>query len=195
MVHGNMPKVEPAVKVENVVATAALKHGIDLNAVVKAFPEAEYRPERFPGMVFRLKRPKTAILIFGSGKMVCTGARSEREAGKALRKVARTLKKGGIIITGKLEVEVVNIVASANLGGPVDLIELYESSRRMGGRIMYEPSQFPGLIYRMTDPRAVFLIFSTGKLVCVGARATEDVHRAVNKLHEELEEKELIRYE
>jgi transcription initiation factor TFIID TATA-box-binding protein len=186
---------EADIKVENVVATAALKHKIDLNALVKAFPEAEYRPKQFPGVVFRLKKPKTAALIFGSGKMVCTGARSAKEAGKALRKIVRTLKDGGIIITGKLDVKVVNIVASVNLGGPVDILELFESARDMRGRIIYEPEQFPGLIYRMTDPRAVFLIFSSGKVVCTGAKTEEDVHRSVNKLHNQLEEKELIRYE
>ena len=190
-----MLEVEPTVKIENVVATGALEHRIDLNAVVKAFPEAEYRPEQFPGVIFRITKPKTATLIFSSGKMVCTGARSENESKKALRKIVRTLKKGGIIITGKLETKVVNIVASANIGGPVDILELYESESGMGGRIIYEPDQFPGLIYRMKDPRAVFLIFSTGKLVCTGARATEDVYRAVSKLHKELEKKELISYE
>ena len=190
-----MPKAEPVVNIENVVATTALKHRIDLNAVVKTFPEVEYRPEQFPGLIFRLKRPKTATLIFASGKMVCTGARSEKEAGKALRKIVRTLKKGGIIIMGKLKVKVVNIVASASLGGSVDILQLYESERSMRGRILYEPDQFPGLIYRMNSPRAVFLVFASGKLVCTGARKEEDVHRAVNKLHQELEDKGVIRYE
>ena len=190
-----MTKVEPTVNIENVVATAALNHIVDLNAVVTAFPEVEYRPEQFPGLVFRLKKPKTATLIFSSGKMVCTGAKSETEARKALTKVVRTLKKGGIPVIGKLEVKVVNIVASANLGGPIDLLYLYEVGRSMRGRIMYEPEQFPGLIYRMNDPRTVLLIFSSGKIVCTGARKEEDVFRSVTKLHQELEENKIIRYE
>jgi transcription initiation factor TFIID TATA-box-binding protein len=190
-----MVMVEPLVKIENVVSTGTLKHRIDLNDVVRAFPSAEYRPERFPGIVFRLKKPKTATLIFSSGKFVCTGAKSEKETGKALRKVVRTLKKGGIVITGKVEVEVVNIVASANLGGSVDLIRLYESERDMRGRILYEPEQFPGLIYRMNDPHAVFLLFSTGKIVCTGTRKEEDVYKAVNKLYQRLKMKELFYYD
>ena len=187
-----MSEAEYVVKVENVVAIAALKHGIDLNAVAKAFPEVEYRPEQFPGLIFRLKRPRTTALIFGSGKMVCTGAGSEKDASKALRKVVRTLKRAGVIIIGKLEVKVVNIVASASLGGTVDLLRLYESERGMRGRIIYEPDQFPGLIYRMNNPRAVFLIFSSGKLVCTGARKEEDVHQAVNILCQKLGEKNMI---
>ncbi|MDH5623449.1 MAG: TATA box-binding protein, partial [Candidatus Bathyarchaeota archaeon] len=120
-----MPPVEPVVKIENVVACASLKHGIDLRAVVKAFPVVEYRPKRFPGLVFKLKRPRTTTLIFGTGKMVCTGARSERDAVRALRKVVRTLNTGGIIINGRLEIEITNVVATASLDGKVDLLQLY----------------------------------------------------------------------
>ncbi len=182
-----MPLVEP-VKIENIVATAALKHRFDLSAVVKAFPEVDYRPERFPGLVFKLKRPRTTTLIFSTGKMVCTGARSERDAARALRKVVRTLKKGGIIITGKPELKIVNIVASASLGGMIDL----ERSAYSLGRTMYEPEQFPGLIYRMDEPKVVILLFASGKLVCTGAKKEEDTHKAVDNLRQKLEKNNLI---
>ncbi len=62
-----MPRVEASIRIENVVATATLNQRIDLNAVVKGNPTVEYRPKQFPGLVFRLKRPKTAMLIFNSG--------------------------------------------------------------------------------------------------------------------------------
>lgn len=190
-----MTMVEAIVNIVNVVASAALTHGIDLNALVSAFPSVEYRPKRFPGVIFRLKRPKTTTLIFGSGKMVCTGARSVNEARGALRKVIGSLKKGGMIIRDKMTIKIVNIVASASLGGVIDLVQLYESERGMGGRIIYEPEQFPGLIYRMNNPRAVILVFASGKLVCTGARKEEDVYQAVNRFHQKLEEENLIYYE
>ena len=82
-----MPKVKAQIRIENVVASASLNQRIDLKAVVKSYPGVEYRPEQFPGLVFRLKKPKTATLIFNSGKMVCTGAKSEREARGAVMKV------------------------------------------------------------------------------------------------------------
>lgn len=189
-----MSKVEPIVTIENIVATAMVKHGIELNSVVKAFPSSEYRPERFPGLVFRLKKPRTSTLIFGSGKMVCTGARSENEAKRAIQKVVRVLKKEGILIVGKPKMKIVNVVATVNLGGSIDLLELYESERNMRGKIAYEPEQFPGLIYRMEDPKTVFLIFSSGKIVCTGARREEDVHQAVTKLQQKLDAKNLIHH-
>ncbi|MDH5636560.1 MAG: TATA-box-binding protein, partial [Candidatus Bathyarchaeota archaeon] len=144
-----------------------------------------------PGLVFRLKRPKTATLIFNSGKMVCTGAKSEKESRRAVMKVVKELKKSGIIIIGKPEFKIVNTVASASLGGLIDL----ERSAYSLGRTMYEPEQFPGLIYRMDEPKVVILIFASGKLVCTGAKKEEDVHEAVDKLHKKLEEEELIYYE
>jgi len=185
-----MPKVEASIRIENVVASATLNQRVDLNAVVKGYPGVEYRPEQFPGLVFRLKRPKTATLIFNSGKMVCTGAKSEKESRRAVMKVIKELKKSGIIIIGKPELKIQNIVASANLGGMIDL----EKSAYSLGRTMYEPEQFPGLIYRMDEPKVVILLFASGKLVCTGAKKEEDVYEAVSKLHKKLEEEELIYY-
>ena len=110
-----MPKTKAIIHIENVVASATLNQKVDLNAVVKGYPGVEYRPEQFPGLVFRLKRPKTATLIFSSGKMVCTGAKSEKEARRAVMKVVKELKRGGIIIISKPELKIQNIVASAAL--------------------------------------------------------------------------------
>jgi len=186
-----MPKVKAIVNIENVVASATLKQKVDLNAVVKSYPGVEYRPEQFPGLVFRLKKPKTATLIFNSGKMVCTGAKSEKEAKRAVMKIKKKKKKGGIIIISKPELKIQNIVASASLGGTIDL----ERAAFELGKTMYEPEQFPGLIYRMDDPKVVILLFASGKLVCTGAKREQDVYEAVNKLHEILEEKNLIYYD
>ncbi len=118
--------------------------------------------------------------------MVCTGAKSEREARKAILKVARELKKGGIIIIGKPEIKIQNIVASGSLGGPVDLEGLCEQAR-VGGSLMYEPEQFPGAIYRMESPSVVFLIFPAGKIVCVGAKKEGEIYEGVENLRRRLE--------
>jgi len=185
-----VPKSEAFIKIENVVASATLNQKVDLNAVVKGYPGVEYRPEQFPGLVFRLKRPKTATLIFNSGKMVCTGAKSEKESRRAVKKVIKELKKGGIIIISKPELKIQNIVASANLFGLIDLEKAAYSLQKT----MYEPEQFPGLIYRMAEPKVVILLFASGKLVCTGAKREQDVHDAVHKLHGILEEEELIFY-
>jgi len=179
---------ETSIRVENVVTTATLKQRIDLNLAIKAFPNIDYY-KQFPLIVFRLKKPKTTTLIFSSGKMICTGAPSEMEAKKALRKILRILKKEGVIMESNPEFKVVNIVASADLRRSVDLLYLYESETAQGGRIIYEPEQFPGLIYRIKDPKIVLLIHSSGKVLCLGAKKVEDVYNAVNKLQDKIEER------
>ncbi len=179
------------ISIENVVASATLDQKIDLLSIMKAFRNVEYRPKQFPGLVFRLKRPKTATLIFASGKMVCTGAKSEKQARGAVKKVVRELKNSGIVILGRPEIVIQNIVASANLGGRIDL----EMAANVMENIMYEPEQFPGLIYRMMDPKVVMLLFASGKLVCTGAKKEMMVREAVEKLHALLQKEGLIYYD
>jgi len=183
-------RIEIEIEIVNVVASASVDQKIELDALVKAFPSVEYHPEVFPGLVFKLKRPKTATLIFSSGKMVCTGARSEVEARHAVELVVNELKRNGIPISGRPRISIQNIVASVSLGGNVDL----ERTVFVLGKSMYEPEQFPGLVHRMDDPRVVILIFSNGKLVVAGAKREEEVQRAAFKLREQLELEGLIYY-
>ena len=186
-----MPQTKPIVSIENVVASASVDQKIDLVDVTKKFPDTEYHPEQFPGLVFRLTSPKTATLIFRTGKMVCTGAKSEEMAIKAVRTVVIKLRKGKIKIKKDAVITVQNIVAAINLGGKIHL----EQAARKLPRSMYEPEQFPGLIHRMVDPKTVILLFASGKLVCTGANKEKDVYRSVHNLHALLEEKSLMLYD
>ena len=176
------------INIVNVVASASLDQKIDLLAILKVFRNVEYRPKQFPGLVFRLKRPKTATLIFGSGKMVCTGAKSEKMARRAVNKVVRELKNNGIIILGKPSITIQNMVASANLHGSIDL----ETAADILDNVMYEPEQFPGLIYRMKDPKTVLLLFASGKLVCTGAKSEEMVYESIVKIYGVLDDYDLL---
>ena len=183
-----MPKTKAVINIENVVASATLNQKVDLNAVVKGYPGVEYRPEQFPGLVFRLKRPKTATLIFSSGKMVCTGAKSEKLARSAVGKVVKELKTNGIVILGRPKIVIQNMVSSANLHGKIDL----ETASDVMDNVMYEPEQFPGLIYRMKEPKVVMLLFASGKLVITGAKCEEQVYEAAEKINATLIDFDLL---
>lgn len=186
-----MRQTKPIVSIENVVASASVDQKIDLNEITKKFPDTEYHPDQFPGLVFRLKSPRTATLIFRTGKMVCTGAKSEEMAIKAVRTVVNKLRSEKVSIKKDAVIVVQNIVAAINLGGKIHL----EKAARTLPRSMYEPEQFPGLIHRMLEPKTVILLFASGKLVCTGAKKEPDVYRSVNNLHALLEEKDLMIYE
>ena len=176
------------IKVVNVVASVTLDQKFNLIDIMKTFRNVEYNPKRFPGLVFRIKRPKTATLIFSTGKMVCTGAKSEKLARRAVHKVVRELKNNGIIILNRPKIVIQNMVASANLHGSIDL----ETAADVLDNVMYEPEQFPGLIYRMADPKTVLLLFASGKLVCTGAKSEEMVHESVAKMYEVLQDNDLL---
>jgi len=181
----------PIIEIVNVVASATIDQKLDLIKIQEKFPDVEYHPDVFPGAVFRLRNPKTATLLFSTGKMVCTGSKSEEIAVKAVNTVVNKLRKEGIKIKKNAVVTVQNIVSSINLGGRVSI----EKVARTLPRSMYEPEQFPGVIHRMIDPKAVILIFSSGKLVCTGGKTEKDVYRSVNQLHSLLEEKGLMVYD
>lgn len=170
---------EATYKIENVVATVTLKipEKIDLNIIARKYADVEYNPERFPGLVMRILKPKATILVFSTGKMVVTGMRHASEAEAVVEKVMKRLHKAKIDVS-EPEIVIQNIVASGDLHTNIDL----NLAAVVMEYAMYEPEVFPGLIYRMQDPKTVFLIFSTGRIVCTGGKTKEIVKNAVKKL-------------
>ncbi|MHA1208952.1 MAG: TATA-box-binding protein [Candidatus Freyarchaeota archaeon] len=179
-----MPTIQ-FIHIENVVASVTIDQKIDLEKIARSILNVEYDPEQFPGLVYRLEKPKTATLIFNSGKMVCTGAKSEKEVHKAVNRIVKELREAGIIdTTSEPVIQIQNIVASASLGTDLNL----ELAAYTLPDVMYEPEQFPGLIYRMKNPKVVILLFTTGKLVCTGAKREEEIYTAVENVLKTLTE-------
>lgn len=177
-------------KVENVVASTTIAKELDLAKLYKALPDGEYEPERFPGLVLRLEEPKTAALLFRSGKVVCTGAKTIKDVERAIKKVCDRVSKTGQKVFEKPDITVQNIVASANLNAQLNLNAI---ALAIGlEKVEYEPEQFPGLVYRLEEPHVVVLLFGSGKLVCTGARKEEQVSEAVDKITKELDSKGLM---
>ncbi|MEM1611141.1 MAG: TATA-box-binding protein [Sulfolobales archaeon] len=173
---------KPEVRIENIVATVIFEHQLDLDLIEQGVSNIEYNPDQFPGLILRLDSPKVTALIFRSGKMVVTGAKKTSDLIKAVKKILRMFIKSGVTISGKPRIQIQNIVASANLGMEV----LLEKAAYLLENTMYEPEQFPGLIYRLTDPKVVLLIFSSGKMVITGAKSEEEVEKAVNYTYKTL---------
>ncbi|MHA1985813.1 MAG: TATA-box-binding protein [Promethearchaeota archaeon] len=172
-------------KIENVVATVVVEitEKIDLNQIARRHADVEYNPERFPGLVMRIEKPRATILIFSTGKMVVTGLRKATEAERVVDKVVKNIRKAGIKVSNP-EITIQNIVASGDLHTNIDL----NMAAIVMEYAMYEPEVFPGLIYRMQEPKTVFLIFSTGRIVCTGAKRKEIVREAVLKLNQQVRE-------
>jgi transcription initiation factor TFIID TATA-box-binding protein len=170
------------IRIENIVASATLGTEIPLEKIASKSENVEYEPEQFPGLVYRTKDPVAASLIFSSGKIVCTGARSVKDVKNAMKKIIRLIKRSGVKVPKTFRTEIENIVASAKFEGRLNLDSIAFNLERSE----YEPEQFPGLVYRMDSPKVAFLLFSSGKIVCTGARSVKDVKEAINKIYKKL---------
>ena len=167
-------------KIENVVSTTKLSDNFDLNDIKSKLENAEYNKSRFPGLVFRMKDPKAVFLLFNSGKVVCTGCKSIEDANKSGEMLNKKLVDLGIKTAGNYKVTIQNIVASAVLG---DVLNLNAVALGLGmENIEYEPEQFPGLVYRMFDPKVVILLFGSGKLVITGGKSPKDCENALIRI-------------
>lgn len=177
-------------KIENVVASAKINDAVDLVSLAAQIPGADYDKKRFPGVVIRIENPKIAALVFGSGKVVLTGAKSLDDLDKGLQYLLDLLKKLKIDIEGKPKCNVQNIVTSADLGSRINLNKI-----AMGltlDKIEYEPEQFPGLVYRLDDPKVVVLLFGSGKVIITGGRSNDDAGKAVAKICNDLQSLKIL---
>lgn len=177
--------------VVNVVASASIGKELMLQDIAFQLEGAEYDQDRFPGLIYKLAEPKTAVLIFRSGKVVCTGARSIPDVHVAINKVVDELRVLDMPVKDEPDIVIQNIVATTNLESTLNLIQIAMS---LGfENVEYEPEAFPGLVYRMDDPKVVLLLFGSGKMVCVGAREVNNIKDAVRNIKEELSTAGLMR--
>lgn len=181
---------EDSLKIENVVASTKVNDKLDLLVLAAQIPGAEYNKQRFPGVVLRIEDPKIAALVFGSGKVVLTGAKSIDCLTKGLEYLTKLLRDMDIEIIDNPVYSIQNIVTSADLGSRINLNKI-----AMGlnlDRIEYEPEQFPGLVYRLEDPKVVVLLFGSGKLIITGGKVPEDARRAVRKICKDLSDLKML---
>ncbi|MBT6520394.1 TATA-box-binding protein [Candidatus Woesearchaeota archaeon] len=173
------------IRVVNIVVSASLGHDIPLEKMAATLSNTEYNPEQFPGLVIRIKEPKTSALIFNSGKIVCTGARNMEDVKKSIKQIIKSLEKINVKIKEEPEATIQNMVASGAIGMDLNLNTLAMKLQNTE----YEPEQFPGLVYKLTvEPKgmksfkATFLLFSNGKIVCTGTKSEEQVNLSVDAL-------------
>lgn len=165
-------------KIQNIVATASLGKPVPLTKLARTQPNTEYNPDTFPGLVLRIKEPKSAVLVFSSGNLVCTGTKSTLQVRQVIDEVIKQLKKINVNITTKPKITVQNIVASGTINLKLNLNYLALKMENTE----YEPEQFPGLVYKLDEPTATFLLFSNGKLVCTGTKNKEQLEDSMDKL-------------
>lgn len=164
---------------QNVVATVNLNCKLDLRSIALRARNAEYNPKRFAAVIMRIRDPKTTALIFASGKMVVTGAKSEKASKIASQRYAKIINKLGFNAQFT-DFKIQNIVSSCDLKFCIKLEGLAYGHSNF---CSYEPELFPGLIYRMVKPKIVLLIFVSGRIVLTGAKVREDIYEAFDNIY------------
>ena len=171
-------KSKSSYKIQNIVATTSLEKPVPLTKLARTQPNTEYNPKTFPGLVLRIKEPKSAVLVFSSGNLVCTGTKSIAQVKKVIEEVIKQLKKISVNVTIKPKITVQNIVASGTINLKLNLNYLALEMQNTE----YEPEQFPGLVYKLIEPNATFLLFSNGKLVCTGTKNKKQLDFSMDEL-------------
>ena len=173
-----------SIQVENVVASSDIGQELDLETLSEDLAATDYDPDNFPGLVYRMHDPKAAALIFRSGKVVCTGAKSVDDVTTALEYVFDELRELGVDVATSPDIEIQNIVSSGDLDHTLNLNAI---AIGLGlEHIEYEPEQFPGLVYRLDDPDVVALLFGSGKLVITGGKQLDDAEQALTVIENRL---------
>jgi transcription initiation factor TFIID TATA-box-binding protein len=173
-----------SLKIENIVASGAIADAIDLADISKKIEHCELNQKRFPGAVFRLEKPKIASLIFSSGKVVLTGIRDQDTLKKGLSLIISEMKKAGVNTYAEPRVGITNIVCSYDIGRSINLNKVVMTLNLEN--IEYEPEQFPGLVYRVRDPKIVALLFSSGKIILTGGRTLDEIKRGLDVLEQKI---------
>ncbi|MCX8195042.1 MAG: TATA-box-binding protein [Candidatus Micrarchaeota archaeon] len=171
--------IKPTFKIENIVASAELGLELDLYTIASKIDDVEYEPEQFPGAILKLKEPKTSLLLFKNGKIICTGGKNEAEVRAAIERTLRMLvgySKTKPPKGFKPSFTVQNIVASAEMNVELDL---YTIASKIDD-VEYEPEQFPGAILKFQSPKTSLLLFKNGKVICTGGRSEKEVETALN---------------
>jgi len=174
-----------SLKIENIVASGVIADSIDLVEVSKQIPSCELNTKRFPGAVYRIENPKIASLIFSSGKVVLTGIRDKKALTDGLGIIMKSLKGAGVATYDEPKVAITNIVCSYDIGKYINLNKVVITLNLEN--IEYEPEQFPGLVYRIKDPKIVALLFSSGKIILTGGKNLDDIKRGLDFLEQKLE--------
>jgi len=174
-------------KLENLVVSISIGQKINLEKFASKASQIEYDPDHFPGAIFRMKEPRVSALIFSSGKVNCTGAKDWKEIPIIVDILKKKFDEGGIKAV-EMEHKVQNLVVSSNLNYEVNI----DTAATELDNVEYEPEQFPGLIFRVKDPKCVALVFTSGKVNVVGAKKWEHIDMALDQVDAALREVDAI---
>ncbi len=188
-------RVQLDIKIRNVVAFFAFESDLNLKDIRKAFKDEcffdtlDNEKYTFRVVAIRIGNPCCTFLIYRTGQVVCTGVKTVRHAQQSHAYLVKRFQKAGIDVKLKQKAKITNIVATTDIGEPIDLERfLAEIEKKRQFQAIYEPEQFPAAIIKSKNPsrKATILLFSNGKIVCVGLKSLEEAHSVVEQIRREI---------
>ena len=178
------------IKIRNVVASFSIAPvPLDLEKIHYAFKKESIWDEatfNYGVVVLRVEKPKMSFLIYQTGKAICTGAKSIEDAENSAEYLVNRLREAGFDVKKTKEAKIQNIVATSDLGTEIDVEKfLRQISVVRDLHIVYEPEQFPAAIVKLPlaqDLEATMLLFSSGKVICVGLKDVKSIHTSLEFL-------------
>ncbi|SJK86324.1 transcription initiation factor TFIID TATA-box-binding protein [Babesia microti strain RI] len=170
--------------VQNIVASVYIGIDIDLRQVAISTRNAEYNPKKVNALIFRLLKPKCTSLMFQTGRIMITGAKTIEDAKIGAKRIVKLLLK--VLKSENIRFKnfkIENIIATADCCLPVRLESLARDYREF---CSYEPELFAGLVYRCPPTRntkAVLLVFVSGKIIITGCKSMREVHRVFTYMY------------
>jgi len=175
-----------SLKIENIVASGRIADALDIEYLSGVLDGCVLNRKKFPGAVYHMKDPEIALLLFSSGKVVMTGISNRNEFEEGVSAVIRQLQHHGVETLASPDVSISNMVCSYDSGDFINLNKVVLTLSHES--VEYEPEQFPGLVYRIADPKVVALLFSSGKCIITGAKNLDDVKVSIDYLKERLQQ-------
>ena len=172
------------IKIENIIAYAQIADSFNIEKLSEMIPDFLYNPDEFSGATYKIDEPKTAVLILENGKAICTGAKTIEDAERSIKMVINKIRLTGVEVIVKPELITQNIIAHIDVNKELHLSSI--STGLLLDNVSYKPEEFPGLVYKMDDLGVVILLFSSGKIVCTGAKNIEDASKALEMMKEKL---------
>lgn len=172
------------INIENIVASAQISSSFDIETLSEKLPGSSYNPDEFDGLTIKFETPKIAVLILSNGKAICTGGKNQEESKDAMNKTVKKIKDAGFEAKTNFKTTIENIILSTDFNKMLNLESI--SKGLYFKHVDYNPKDFPGLIYRAEEYNSVLILFSSGRLVCTGAKKIDDGNKAINKIKEKL---------
>ena len=187
------PNIEELVpEINNIITSANLGNNLYLNNIALKLKNVDYNLNKSSNLTLKAKNCKIIATIFSNGKMICSGAKNEKESKASCVKYAKIIKKIENNVDLK-DLKIQNMVATFDVRFKINLDKLFKeintlinNSKKFGNNYnycKYNKNEYPGLVFYMNDSKINFVVYETGKVVLSGAKSRNEINDVFKNIY------------